>query len=102
MIESTVSGIEIGTMSVAGVAILGLFVTWIRNGKSQAKHMSEMEGRQSEQIKTIFNKLDENKEVLGAIKESVEGQKNHCAGVVGRFDERIKSLEGKKTKEMTP
>jgi len=72
MIESTVSGVEIGTMGMAGVAILGLFATWIKNGKSQAKHMSEMETRQGEQTKTIFNKLDDLHTGLGAIKESVD------------------------------
>ena len=104
MTETGMSASDFAALIGVGIVALGLLLTWIRNSKSQTKHISEMEGRTSEQILTIFNKLDDPNTGLGAISKSVEDQKVHCAGVVGRFDERLNHLEeqgGKKTKGMS-
>ncbi|KKM84017.1 hypothetical protein LCGC14_1303420 [marine sediment metagenome] len=78
-------------LALAGVAIiaLGLGMTWIRNGRSQAKRDGVME----ERIKGINKQLEDPSTGLGAIKESVDNMKVHCAEVTSSFKERLKNLE---------
>ena len=87
-------------LPVAGFVLvaIGLIATWARNGRSQAKYMGAMETRFTEQIKTVFSILNNEHTGLGAIKESVDDQKEKCAGVTSGFEERIKSLEGGRRK----
>ena len=82
-------------ISIFGVCLIGIgfIVTWVRNNKSQAKYMTEMETRQNERIKTVFNKLDDPNNGLGAIKKAVDKQQVNCARISSGFQERIKSLE---------
>jgi len=78
-------------IALVGVAIvaLGLGMTWVRNGRSQAKRDGVME----ERIKGIKTKLEDPNTGLGAIKKSVEKQAVHCAKMTSSFEERIKDLE---------
>lgn len=79
-------------IALVGVAViaLGLGMTWIRNGRSQAKRDGVME----ERIKGIDKKLEDPNTGLGAIKKSVDKQEVHCAKMTSSFTERIKDLEG--------
>lgn len=81
---------EIIALVGLGVVAFSLGMTWIRNGRSQAKRDGVME----ERIKGINKKLEDPKTGLGAIKESVENIKVHCAEVTSSFAEKIKNLEG--------
>lgn len=77
---------------VAGVIIvaIGLTITWIRNGRSQAKRDGVIE----EKINGLSKRLEDKDNGLGAIKKSVDDQRVHCAGVTSSFKERLKDLEG--------
>jgi len=79
-------------IALVGVAIiaLGLAMTWVRNGRTQAKRDGIME----ERIKGINKKLEDPNTGLGAIKKSVEKMEIHCAKVTSSFAEKIKNLEG--------
>ncbi len=76
---------------VVGVIVLaiGLALTWIRNGRGQAKR----DGIIEEKITGINKRLDDPDSGLGAIKKSVDKQSFRCAGVTSGFEERIKTLE---------
>ncbi len=91
--------LELVSLGGVGVVAIGLIITWARNGKSQAKSMGAMEARFTEQIRTIFEKLDNDNNGLGAIKKSVDEQKQHCASVTGGYEERLKGLERQRQKE---
>jgi len=77
---------------LVGVVIIaiGLAVTWVRNGRTQARRDGVIE----ERINSIKTKLEDPNTGLGAIKTSVEDQRVHCANITGSFKERIKDLEG--------
>jgi len=76
---------------VAGVIILaiGLAVTWIRNGRGQAKR----DGAIEEKINGLSKRLEDKDNGLSAIKKSVDEQRVHCAGITSSFKERLKDLE---------
>ena len=78
--------------SVIGVVIvgIGLIITWVRNGKSQAKRDGVLE----ERINNISKTLDNENSGLGAIKKAVENQRVKCSDITSSFKERIKNLEG--------
>ena len=79
-------------LSMAGVVIvaIGLAMTWVRNGRSQAKRDGVLE----ERINGINKRLEDENTGLGAIKKSVDSQEVHCAKITSSFAERIKNLEG--------
>ncbi len=81
---------EIIALVGVGIVAFSLGMTWIRNGRSQAKRDGVME----ERIKGINKKLEDPNTGLGAIKTSVEHVKLNCAEVTSSFKERIKNLEG--------
>lgn len=72
-----------------GIIALGLGLTWVRNGRHQAKRDGVLE----ERINGIKTQLADPTNGLGAIKKSVDDQQVHCAGITGSFKERIKDLE---------
>ena len=77
--------------SAAGISIvaIGLLITWVRNGRSQAKR----DGILEERINGIQSRLDDEHTGLGSIKKSVEKQEVHCAKITSSFAEKIKHLE---------
>ncbi len=77
---------------VVGVIVLaiGLALTWIRNGRGQAKR----DGIIEEKITGINKRLDDENTGLGAIKKSVDKHELHCAKITTSFAERIKTIEG--------
>ncbi|MBA7620754.1 hypothetical protein ES703_28109 [subsurface metagenome] len=74
---------------IAILVAIGLGVTWIRNDRSQAKR----DGILEERINGVKDKLEDPNTGLGAIKNSVERQAKHCAGITSAFEERLKDLE---------
>ncbi len=87
-----VSIIDIVSLVGLFAVALGLTVTWIRNGKSQAARDGILEQR----MKGVEDKLADENNGLSAIKKSVDDQRFFCAGTVGSFKERLKDLEEKK------
>ncbi len=86
-----VSLIDIVSLVGLFAVALGLTVTWIRNGKSQAVRDGILEQR----MKGVEDKLSDENNGLSAIKKSVDDQRVKCAGTVGSFQERLKDLEEK-------
>ncbi len=70
---------------------VGLILTWMKNGKGEAKRAGAIE----ESINGINKRLDDPNSGLGAIKNSVDRQTQHCAGITSSFEERLKDLEEK-------
>ncbi len=87
-----VSIIDIVSLVGLFAVALGLTVTWIRNGKSQAARDGILEQR----MKGVEDKLADENNGLSAIKNSVDGQRFFFAGTVGSFKDRLKDLEEKK------
>jgi hypothetical protein len=78
-----------GTWVTAIIAVGGVVVAWRRNGK----HHAERDGRLEGKLENIMDKLDDPDNGLNAINTKVNEMKNHCSGVSGRLDERVKTTE---------
>jgi len=74
-----------------GVMITGLGVMrlWIKNGNEASKR----DGALGADLKNIFSSQVEIKRDVSSIKDDVNKQALHCAGVVSGFTERIDNLE---------
>ncbi len=80
----------------SGVLLIGLFgfgYTYYRNGRNTSRKISDAVTAVQSDIEHISETLSDPHSGLGAIKESVDAQKNHCADLSGRLDERVKSIE---------
>ncbi len=77
------------------IAICALGYSFYRNGRSTSRNTREAVTELQGNIEHVNETLKDPHSGLGAIKESVDDQKNHCANLSGRFDERLKNVEEK-------
>lgn len=77
-------------VSLVGVIAvgIGLGITWIRNGKSQARR----EGEYAQTVKQINEKLDEVCKETKETQDSVGSMKEHCASTTSTFQQQITTL----------
>ncbi len=80
-------------------AICALWYSVYRNGTSTARNTREAVTELQGNIEHVNETLKDPHSGLGAIKESVDAQKNHCANLSGRFDERLLNLEKERDKK---
>ena len=81
------------------IAICALGYSFYRNGRSTSRSVRDSVTELQGNIEHIDDTLKDPHSGLGAIKESVDAQKNHCANLSGRFDERLLNLEKERGKE---
>ena len=77
-------------VSVVGVVTvgIGLGITWMRNGRDQARR----EGEYSQTLKHINDKLEDVCKTTDETKDSIGTMKEHCASSVSTFSEQITTL----------
>ena len=80
-------------------AICALGYSFYRNGRSTSRNAREAVTELQGNIEHVNETLKDPLSGLGAIKESVDAQKNNCANLSGRFDERLLNLEKERDKE---
>lgn len=85
-VEIIVAG---ASMVTAGVAVVGVFATWRRNGKSAAARDERLAINQE----NIITKLDDPKHGLTAINDKVNDMVNHCGVVSTGLDGRLVAAE---------
>lgn len=73
----------------ASGAVVGLIMTWRKNGKSQAKRDERIKLNQENIMKT----LDDKDEGLAALNRKMNSVTNHCAIVSTGLTERVKAAE---------
>ena len=81
------------------IAICALGYSFYRNGRSTSRNAREAVTELQGNIEHVNETLKDPHSGLGAIKESVDAQKNHCANLSGRFDERLLNLEKERDKK---
>jgi hypothetical protein len=90
--------VDVATLIIACVAVLGVVITWLSNNRERA----ERQGSITTEITNIKSDLTEVKNSvtspeygLPAIQRELSGMKQNCAGITAGFGARIKALEGK-------
>ena len=87
---------SIAHWAATGLVFVGLCYTIWRNGSHQAKANDIIKTELKMEIGNIKEKLDDEHFGLGAIKDSIDEQKLHCASITGDYGARIKRLEEKR------
>lgn len=85
-VEIVVAG---ASMVTAGVAVVGVVMTWRKNGKTQAARDERIALNQE----NIMGKLDDPKHGLTAINDKVNDMVNHCGRVSTGIDGRLVAAE---------
>lgn len=77
--------------SIVGIVLigLGLIITWVRNGRSQAEQFGSLKT----DVKNIQSCLDNKDCGLGALSNKIAEFKTHCAKVSTSLSEQVKSHE---------
>lgn len=76
---------DLAQWAVAAFLIVGLALTWRKNGKSQERR----DGAHEQSIKDIKAELSHPDHGLSALKDSISDVKTNCAGVTAGFTERL-------------
>lgn len=71
----------------------GVVYSIVKNGRSRAKQDAELKVELKKDIEAIKKVLDDPNDGLSAIRREISAQREHCAGVTARFDQRISGLE---------
>lgn len=92
----TVTAELIASWVATGLVGFGLVLTWVRNGKSHAKHMAKVEAKVDE-VKVDTEELkkgqtDQNKK-MDSIEKEISSINVHCAGVTAGFEARLRTSE---------
>jgi len=74
----------------------GVVYSVVKNGRSRAKQDTELKVELKKDIESIKKVLDDPNDGLSAIRREISAQREHCAGVVSGFEQRISRLERKK------
>jgi len=79
--------------SIIGVCLvgMGLIVTWVHNGRSEARKMGALQ----EKVTNVETELKDENHGLGAIKDEINDFKLHCAKVSTSLKGRVETLETK-------
>ncbi len=88
--------VALAALIFSGVASAGVVITIVRNGKSNTRKDAELKTELKVEIGHVKEKLDNPESGLSAISSRQSAMTAHCAGMTGRFEERIKNLEKKK------
>jgi len=75
--------------SATALIAIGLGVTWIRNGRTQAVKYGKLET----EAKNTGIKVDSLTDTVKEIDKKVDKFQTHCADVSGRMDERVNATE---------
>ena len=74
----------------------GVIYSIVKNGRSRAKQDTELKVELKKDIESVKKVLDDPNDGLSAIRREISTQKEHCAGVVSAFEQRIFQLEKNK------
>ena len=85
-LELVVASTAVGGNILLGI---GLAVTWLKNGRSQASKYGELQN----EVKNTGEKVDSLRETVNEIDRKVDKFETHCAGISGRLDERVHTTE---------
>ena len=72
------------------VLTISLIITWVRNGRKQAKEW----GSFTTEVEHIKNALEDPNQGLGALKKGITDMQTHCATVSGKLGEKAHYFEG--------
>lgn len=88
--DGVIIALWITTTASAG----GVIYSIVKNGRSRSKQDADLKVALQKDIESIQKVLDDKNDGLGAIRREVSAQREHCAGITSRFDQRITGVEG--------
>jgi len=92
--------VEVASLATSGLVAIGLIVTWVHNGRTQAERDIDIAEKQTQRDqvlasnqKTILRRLDDEDTGLSALNNKIQSFNLHCAKTSTGLNGRITATE---------